>query len=175
MTTAIDRPWIRSIALTSVGLATALALPFLVHLLPSEGGPPQGARLLPIFFAGLVLVLRGAPLPALAVAAFAPLLNRLVTGMPAGPMLPTLLLELALFTGLLIAAVRLAPRVARFLGPVAYLAAAAVARLVLTPEAAHLSAALNSLAIAWPGLVMLLAVGALAGGGRHATPQRAAS
>ncbi len=127
MTLALERRWARTLATVALGLGIALTLPFLVHVLPSTGGPPAGARLLPIFFASLVLVLRGAPWAALAVAALAPLLNRLVTGMPAGPMLPTLLLELTVFTALLIVAVRFAPRIARFLAPVAYLAAATLA------------------------------------------------
>lgn len=172
MTLALERPWVRSLATVSLGLGIALALPFLVHVLPTAGGPPAGARLLPIFFASLVLVLRGAPWAALAVAALAPLLNRLVTGMPAGPMLPTLLLELTVFTALLIVAVRLAPRIARFLAPVAYLGAATLAGSVLTSSAISLDALASTISIAWPGLVMLLAVGALAGSGRQGVQAR---
>jgi len=166
MTLALDRPWLRGLTLVTVGLTAALALPFLVHLLPADGGPPQGARLLPIFYAGLVLVLRGAPLPALAVAALAPLLNRALTGMPAGPMLPTLAIELALFTLVLIAAVRYLPRAARYLGPVAYLAAALAARSLLGADVAPLTALTATAAVAWPGLLMLLAIGAVAGNRR---------
>jgi hypothetical protein len=173
MTLALDRPWVRSLATVSVGLGVALALPFLVHLLPATSGPPAGARLLPIFFASLVLVLRGAPLAALAVAAMAPLLNRIVTGMPAGPMLPTLLLELTVFTALLIVAVRLAPRIAPFLAPVAYLVAATLAGSVLASSAVSLDVLVSTVSISWPGLVMLLAVGALAGRGREGARARA--
>ena len=173
MTIALDRPWIRGLAHVSAGLSVALVLPFLVHLVPVEGGPPLGARLLPIFFASLVLVVRGAPLPALAVALLAPLLNRAVTGMPAGPMLPTLQLELLVFTGLVILTVRATPRLARFAGPVAYLVAAATATLLLTggaPSAATLGA---TGALAWPGLVLLLAVGAWSGADRARKPPTA--
>ena len=164
MTIALRRPWVRSIAAVSVGLAAAFALPFLVHLLPADGGPPQGARLLPIFYAGLVLVLRGAPIPALAVAVLAPLLNRLLTGMPAGTMLPTVLLELVLFTLLLVLAVRVLPAsVARFLGPVAYLVASMIARPIVVPDVQPLAVLTTAVPVAWPGLLMLLAIGALAG------------
>jgi hypothetical protein len=160
MTLALGRTWIRSLTLVTVGLTAALALPFLIHLLPADGGPPQGARLLPIFYAALVLVLRGAPLPALAVATLAPLLNRALTGMPAGPMLPTLTIELGLFTLLLIAAVRYLPRAARYLGPVAYMVAALATRSLLGADVASFSALIATVVVAWPGLAMLLAIGA---------------
>lgn len=164
MTIALDRPWVRSIATVTVGLTAAFVLPFLVHLIPADGGPPHGARLLPIFYVGLVLVLRGAPLPALAVAVMAPLLNRFVTGMPAGPMLPTVLIELVLFTLLVVLAVRYLPvSLARFLGPVAYLAATLVARPIVFPGAEPLATLSTALSVGWPGLLMLLAVGAIAG------------
>ena len=166
MTLALDRPWIRSITTVGLGLAAALALPYLVHLLPAGGGPPQGARLLPIFYAGLVLVLRGAPVPALAVAVLAPLLNRAVTGMPAGPMLPTLMIEVLLFTLVLIAAARILPRSAPYLGPIAYLMAAVVARQLLVPGAAPVATVVATVPVAWMGLVMLLTVGVLVGARR---------
>jgi hypothetical protein len=166
MTLVLDRPWIRGVTTVSVGLAAALALPYLVHLLPADGGPPQGARLLPIFFAGLVLAVRGASVPALAVAVLAPLLNRALTGMPAGAMLPTLMLELLLFTALVVAAARLVPRSAPYLGPVAYLMAAVVARQFLVAGATPVATLTAVVPVAWIGLVMLLAVGILAGAGR---------
>jgi hypothetical protein len=173
MTLALDRPLVRSAATLSVGLVAALALPYLVHLLPADGGPPQGARLLPIFYAGLVLALRGATVPALAVAVLAPLLNRALTGMPAGPMLPTLMTELLVFTVLIVAAVRFAPRAAPYLGPFAYLVAAVVARPLLVPGAAPLATLSTTIPVAWIGLVMLLAVGILTGFGRvEARPGR---
>lgn len=159
MTLTLTRPWARSLAITGVGLATALVLPYVVHLVPIQGGPPLGARLLPIFFASLVLALRGAAWPALAVAVAAPTLNHYVTGMPAGPMWPTLQLELALFTVLVLASVRAAPRAAPLLGPVAYIAAKLVAGLALASSPATLPALTATLAVAWPGLVLLALVG----------------
>jgi hypothetical protein len=162
VTIALDRPLVRGVALTTVGLAAALVLPFIVHLIPAGAGPPYGARLLPIFFASLVLVLRGAPVPAIAVALLAPLLNRAVTGMPEGPMLPTLLVQLAIFTVLLVLALRASPRFARNLGPVAYLAAAALARPLLGADLAVYETLRTALTVAWPGLLLLLAVGVIA-------------
>ena len=166
MTHTLARPWARTVAVTGVGLATALVLPYLVHLVPVEAGPPLGARLLPIFFASLVLALRGSVGPALAVAVAAPTLNHYVTGMPAGPMWPTLQLELALFTVLVLAAVRVVPRAAPVLGPVAYLVAKPVAALVLTSSPPTLGAIAATLSVSWPGLVLLLVVGLMSGGRR---------
>ena len=115
-----------------------------------------------------MLVLRGAPVPALAVALLAPLLNRLLTGMPAAAMLPTVLLELVLFTLLLALVVRLLPiSIARFLGPLAYLAASMVARPLVLPDAQPLDVLAAAVPVAWPGLLMLLAIGALAGTTRN--------
>ena len=168
MTLALERPWIRTALHVSAGLAVALVLPFVVHLVPVEGGPPLGARLLPIFFASMVLALRGAPVSALAVAALAPLVNRAVTGMPAGPMLPTLQVELFAFAVLLIVAVRAAPALARFAAPVAYLAAAAAADVVLGAGTPSLAALGATVALSWPGLALLLAAGAWAGRPRPA-------
>lgn len=161
--TTLARPWTRSIALTGVGLAAALALPYLVHLLP-VAGPPAGARLLPIFYASLVLLLRGAPLPAILVAFVTPHLNAALTGMPAGLMLPTLVVELPVFTAVMLAALRIAPRPARFLAPIAYLLATLVARTFVWPDAPTVGAILTAaLSISWPGLIALLAIGAAAG------------
>lgn len=166
MTHTLTRPWVRPLALTGAGLATALVLPYVVHLVPLEGGPPLGARLLPIFFASLVLALRGAVGPAFAVAVAAPTLNHYVTGMPAGPMWPTLQLELALFTVLTLVGIRSVPRVAPFLGPVAYVVAKLVTALVLASTPATLGAITATVTVSWPGLVLLLLVG-LAGAERR--------
>jgi hypothetical protein len=166
MTLALDRPLLRGAATLGVGLVAALALPYLVHLLPADGGTPAGARLLPIFYAGLVLALRGAAVPAMAVAVLAPLLNRALTGMPSGPMLPTLMTELVVFTVVMVAAVRFAPRIAPYLGPVAYLVGATIARPLLLPAAEPLDTLTSTLPVAWVGLVMLLAVGIIASPGR---------
>lgn len=162
LTTTVRSPIVRTVGVGAVGLVAAFVLPFAVHALPWGGATPLGAHLLPIFFVGLVLVLRRQPWPALLVAAAAPWLNQQLTGMPAGPMLPTLTAELLTFTALLLGARRLAPRVAPFVGPIAYLVAAVVARPLLVPSADPLATLTSTIAVAWPGLVLLLAVGVVA-------------
>jgi uncharacterized protein len=154
---------VRTIGVATLGLLGALALPFLVHAVPHAGPVPLGARLLPIFYVGLVLVLRGHALPALAIAGLAPWVNQQVTGMPAGPMLPLLTVELVAFTGLLLVALRAVPRAAPFLGPVAYLGAAAIAGAVVASTTTSLATLGSTVAVAWPGLLALLALGALLG------------
>lgn len=173
MTIALQRPLLRDALIVATGLTASLLLPLIVHLLPTQAGPPAGARLLPIFFASLVLALRSNLAPAFVVALLAPLVNRALTGMPAGPMLPTLLLELTLFTLLIVLARRFVPRLARFMGPLAYLAAALAVRGLLVPDTALVASLGGTLATAWPGLIMLLAVGAVAGarlGGANRRP-----
>ena len=169
MTIALRQPLVRDAVIVVAGLAASFLLPLVVHLLPAQAGPPAGARLLPIFFASLVLALRAGVVPALTVALLAPLVNRALTGMPAGPMLPTLLLELTLFTLLIVVARSFLPRVAAFLGPLAYLVAALAVRMLLGGAVQPIPSLLGTLMIAWPGLIMLLAVGAVA---RPAPPPR---
>jgi hypothetical protein len=156
---------LRTLSLGALGLIAAWALPLLVHSLPPNGPVPLGAQLLPIFYVGVVLVLRGAGLSALLVAIAAPSINAQLTGMPAGPMLPLLTAELLIFTSLLQVAVRLRPHIARFAAPLAYLTAAVLARLLLggSDPLTTLSRALEN---GWPGLIILLALGALAGAKR---------
>lgn len=162
MTTTLTQRTLHTLSWTAVGLAAALALPFLVHALPNPGPVPWGAKLLPIFFAGLVLVVRGAPIAALLVAAAAPSLNQAVTGMPAGPMLPLLTAELIAFTGVLVIVRAVAPKVLPYVGPVAYLVAALLARAVLSLGVPPLTTLERAFTNAWPGMLLLLAVGALA-------------
>lgn len=163
MVASVRSPTIRTVGVASLGLLGALALPFLVHAIPHGGPVPLGARLLPIFYVGLVLVLRGHAMPALAIAALAPWVNQQVTGMPAGPMLPLLTVELLAFTGLLLAALRAMPRAAAFLGPVAYLGAAAIAGAAVASTTPSLATLGSTVAVAWPGLLVLLALGAVLG------------
>lgn len=163
MTAVLNRPAVRRVAAVTAFLAAGLILPVVVHLIPIQDGPPAGARLLPIFLAPLVALLRLDGVSALSIALLGPLLNRLVTGSPEGSMLATLLVELLAFCGLLLLARRLAPRAAGPLAPVAYLLAAASATAILTgamPTPAWLT---GTLRIAWPGLAILLVAGIAAG------------
>jgi hypothetical protein len=171
-TATLNQRVVRTLSLTGVGLLAAYALPLLVHSLPNSSPVPLGAQLLPIFFASLVLIVRGAPLAALITAIAAPSINAQLTGMPAGPMLPLLSVELLVFSGLLIAAAQLSPKVVPYLGPFAYLLAALSARLLLNTGAAPLLTLQNALNNAWPGLLLLLAIGALASYRRHQESSR---
>ena len=168
MVTTVRYTTVRTIGIASLGLLGALALPFVVHSIPHAGPVPLGAQLLPIFYVGLVLVLRGQALPAFVVAALAPWVNQMVTGMPAGPMLQTLTIELVAFTALLLLARRTLPGAARFMGPVAYLGAFAIARAALAPDALSFAALGSTVSTAWPGLLALFVIGALLGRTRRA-------
>lgn len=155
-------------------LTVGLALPFLVHLIPVEAGPPMGARWLPIFLAAGLAAMRLDPISALAIAVGTPLINQTVTGMPAGPMLPVVLLELVLVVTLVLAVRYLTPSTARpwllraVLAP-AYLIAAIAVSLLLAgdPPAATLNFAFNW---SWPGLLTLAVAGAVFAP-RQAEPQ----
>lgn len=161
-TTTLAHPVARTLSVTVVGLLGALALPFVVHAIPHTGPVPLGAQLLPIFYVGVLLIARGQPLPALLVALAAPWINQQLTGMPAGPMLATLTVELGVFTLLLLALRRAWPAALAYAAPVAYLAASVAARYLLTGEATTLARLGTTLEHAWPGLVILLVLGIIA-------------
>lgn len=160
MTRTLAVPAARRALGIGAALAAGLALPVLVHLIPVEAGPPMGARLLPIFLAAIVAAMRMDAVSALSIAVFTPLLNRLLTGSPAGPMLPTLLIELGVVVGALLLLRRWAPRLLRVAAAPAYLVAAVIAGAIVAGDgaAATLGFALRH---AWPGLILLAATGAL--------------
>lgn len=161
MTDALTRPIARRALGIGAALAAGLALPVLVHLIPADAGPPMGARLLPIFLAATVAAMRMDAVSAMSIAVATPLLNRLLTGMPAGLMLPTLLIELPLVVAIVLAARRLAPSTLRWVAAPAYLVAAVVAGLIVAGDAPGASLAF-ALRASWPGLLLLAAAGALA-------------
>lgn len=161
----MSRTLATSVSRRAIGIGAALAvglvLPILVHLIPVEAGPPMGARLLPIFLAATVAALRLDALSALSIALFTPLLNRLLTERPAGPMLPTLLIELVLVVLIVLLIRRVAPVLLRGAAAPAYLLAAVVAGAIVSGDApaATLGFALRH---SWPGLVLLALAGAAA-------------
>jgi hypothetical protein len=161
MTKALAHPLARRTLGIGAALAAGLILPLLVHLIPSQGGPPMGARLLPIFLAASLAAMRLDPLSALSIAVATPLLNRLVTGSPAGAMLPVVSTELVVTVALLLAARRFAPGSLRFVTVPAFLASAVIASALVSG-----SAPLDTLSFAvrfsWPGLVLLAVCGFLA-------------
>lgn len=172
MTDVLARPIARRAVGIGAALTVGLALPVLVHLIPVEAGPPMGARLLPIFLAATLAAMRMDALSALSIAVATPLLNRLLTGMPEGPMLGTLLIELPLVVLIVLSVRRLAPVALRWVAAPAYLVAAVVAGAVISGDAPGASLAF-ALQVSWPGLIVLAAAGALAAPGT-AEPDRPA-
>jgi hypothetical protein len=161
MTRTLATPVARRALGIGAALAAGLALPVLVHLIPVEAGPPMGARLLPIFLAAIIAAMRMDAVSALSIAVFTPLLNRLLTGSPAGPMLPTLLIELGVVVSLVLLLRRSAPALLRVAPAPAYLLAAVIAGAIVAGDgpAATLGFALRH---SWPGLILLAATGVLA-------------
>jgi hypothetical protein len=170
MTRALQAPIARRALGVGAALAAGLALPLLVHLIPADGGPPMGARLLPIFLAATLAAMRLDALSALSIAVATPLLNRLLTGMPAGPMLPIVLIELVVVVLVVLAVRRLAPAALRFVAAPAYLAGAVLAGALVAGDGPS-ATLLFALRVSWPGLLLLAAAGAL-GAPRAATRER---
>src|SRR3954468_12358158 len=78
---------------TTILLATAWLVPFLVHLLPWSGHRPLGVYLLPVFWTTFVaLYFRGAWL-GLLVGLVTPVINLAVTGLPVSTTIGSMALE----------------------------------------------------------------------------------
>lgn len=75
MTGLLAQKRVRVASATLLTVLAALLLPLLVHLLPSSGGVPLGARLLPIFYAPLLATVFFGPVTSLAAGALAPFAN----------------------------------------------------------------------------------------------------
>ncbi len=70
------------IGATVLLLIASVLLPFLVHLIPSQGPVPIGAQILPIFIAPLIAVVFFRFHVAFIIAAISPLLNAVLFGQP---------------------------------------------------------------------------------------------
>jgi len=81
-------------------LLVAVLLPFVVHLIPSSGPVPVGAKLLPIFIAPFVAVLFFRFPVALMIAVVSPLINALLFGKPDPAFTLRLTLELMAFVSI---------------------------------------------------------------------------
>jgi hypothetical protein len=143
-------------AALGVGIAAAVFAPWLVHLVPTEG-PPLGPVLLPMFSAPLLaaLLLR-LPL-AVSISALTPFVGRLLTGLPADPVLTGLVLQVSFF----VVGVRLMRRFRwALVAPAAYLSALATTAAVTTvlPGLAPVDF-VDTLARGWPGVVILAGIG----------------
>jgi hypothetical protein len=99
MTITIDRKVILVQSLITVAAISGMVLlPFLVHLIPFSGSTPLGAYLLPMFISPLVAAFYLSPVGLLAAAFIAPLVNHALTGIPSVEVLPTLIIELVVFS-----------------------------------------------------------------------------
>jgi hypothetical protein len=140
-------------------IASTMLLPILIHAIPSLNNIPMGARLLPIFFAPLVALYVFHPAVSLLASLLTPYLNQLLTGNPPQAMMLTLSAELTLFSALCLLVLKRFPKL-WFVAPLAYIAAKALAQLVLkTTQLVATPAWTNffpSLSLALPGLVILL-------------------
>ena len=159
MTRTLATPVARRALGIGAALAAGLVLPIVVHLIPVDAGPPMGARLLPIFLAATIAAMRMDAVSALSIAVLTPLLNRLLTGSPAGAMLPTLLIELAVVVTILLLVRRLAPGLLRLSAAPAYLFAAVIAGALVAGDGAGTTLGF-ALRHSWPGLLLLAVVGA---------------
>ncbi|WP_157972063.1 hypothetical protein [Pleomorphovibrio marinus] len=79
-------------------MVTALLLPFLIHLIPTQSGIPIGAYLLPMFYVPFLALVLYRFNAALIIALLAPLANFLLTGNPNWGFLAILTLEVVVFT-----------------------------------------------------------------------------
>ncbi len=151
-------------SLAVLAVALSVAIPFLIHLLP--GGQAIGSTLLPIFWAPLLAAVLIGPLPAVAAAAAAPILNHAATGMPPTFLLVSLTGELVVFVSLVLLAsrVRVLAR-SPLVAPVAYLAArwlVGTAALAFAGGPVDAAAPVASLGASAAGLVALFALNGLA-------------
>ena len=120
---------------TTVLLVLAWFVPFAIHLVPWSASRPLGAYLLPVFWAMLVAVYFYGELLGLIVGLFAPLVNLIVTGQPAGGYFWKTTTEIVIFGLLMAWAVRRKPKFLMVTAPLAYAIAKTVAAALLTPGA----------------------------------------
>lgn len=148
----------------AVTVALTMLLPFIVH---SIGGPPVGARWLPLFYAPFLAAMMFHPLVSLTAGMITPFLNHIATGSPVLPVAIILSFELAVFS---VVAYQFSRRRPAFWGaaPLAYILAKVSSLLFLAIWPGQLVQATpwqfftTSLMNAWPGLLVLLAINWLA-------------
>ena len=109
---------------TAVLLALAWLIPFAIHLLPWSEARPLGAYLIPVFWTAFVAVYFYGAAVGLIVGLAGPVLNLVVTGLPAWRFLGVMSIELVIFVLVLTGAVRRAPQFF-LLAPLGYLVAIA--------------------------------------------------
>ena len=144
---------------TALLLVVASVLPWLIHLIPPHQGILMGAILVPLFVVPLIALLWYPPSVALIVAAAGPALSFLVTGLPQGPMLILLTLELIVFT-LVAGQLLRASTLGWVAAPLAFLFAKTVSLIVLNvapflSQLEPLTYFRTSLSVALPGILLL--------------------
>ena len=112
-------------------LAMAWLVPFLIHLVPWSNPRPLGAYLLPAFWSTFVAVYFFGIGAGLLTGLFMPVLNFLLTGLPASSFFGRMSLELVLFVLVTAWAIRSAPRFWLW-APVGYFVAKTVSALLLS-------------------------------------------
>jgi hypothetical protein len=148
---------------TAVLLALAWFIPFAIHLAPWSGPRPLGAYLLPMFWAAFVAAYFYGGIMGLIVGLFSPVLNLLVTGLPAWKFLSVLSFELALSVLVATWAIRAWPRFF-LIAPLSYLGAkiASTGLQAVTPIFGDIGAPgqffVQSVVGSLPGLVVLAAI-----------------
>jgi hypothetical protein len=155
------RAWRIPAALLTTGLM--IVIPMLVHLVPVPGGPPAGARLLPIFYAPLVAVVLFDVWVGVAASLAGPAINHWITGMPAQPMVVLLTAELLCFS-IIVALLQRRSSQFWWIAPVAYVLGKGVAWLLvgllpMGPPGLTPAAFWASLVVALPGLGLLALLG----------------
>ena len=123
-----------SVREAAVLLALAWLVPFLVHLVPWVGERPLGAYLLPFFWVTFVAVYFYGLTAGLLTAVFAPLVNLLVTGLPAWKFSGSMALELVIFVAFVAWSIRQSPRFWLW-APVGYFVAKTITGLLVTTSA----------------------------------------
>jgi len=146
---------------TTILLAVAWLVPFMVHLLPWTGDRPLGAHLLPMFWTGFVAVYLYGLRVGLLVGLFAPALNLVLTGLPALSRLAMMSFEITVFVTFAWWLVR-RKSAGFWVAPLGYLTAKLAAALLQILTGASVldigSALPASLVAALPGFAILAGV-----------------
>jgi len=159
---ALKENKVLQIPATAITIGAMLLLPYLAHFLPSASAVPVGARLLPMFYAPLLAVIFFSPAVGIVASISAPIINYMLTGMPALELVIILSIELTFFSVLMQSLYRRFPKFGG-LAPLAYLMAKVVSLVILMLAPSLISASpwqffLNSTSTAWSGMVILLAI-----------------
>jgi hypothetical protein len=153
----------RVLQIPALGLTLFLMwlAPVLVHLLPNNNPMTEGATWLPLFYAPVVAVWFFHPGVALLAGLLMPFINHGLTGMPPLNIAILLCVELVVFSLLLAWSKSRWPRLP-VAAPVTAIIAKVASALVLIAiplvPAAPWDFFIQSVSVAWPGLLVLLAI-----------------